>query len=456
MARFRAEFTQHSDVTMRHQFRARPAAAWREQSARSWRVVVALLLILSLFVIQTAQSARAQDESGPLRIAALFPFTGDLSDFGPPFLQAAELAVNEINAAGGVNGQPIELVQGDSATSPQQAVEEARRLIELEGVSAIVGPAGSGETLPVAESVTGPAGVLEITMSATSPALTIANDNDFLFRTTISDAAQGVVMGDLAREQEFESACVLYVNNAYGQGLSDAFAERFTAEGGMITAQVPHEQEQASYASEIASCTEAGPDVLIAAAYPESGRVFLRELAESGDAPSVIFSDGLKSPEMFADLGWEVFEGNYGTAAGLFESDATAAFDQAFEEAYGEIPAVPYLREINDAIYLIALAAEQADSTDSTAIRDALREVANAPGTVVGPGQEGWQAAVEAIGAGEDVNYEGAAGSVDLDENGDVLKGAILIWQIQGEAIEDTDERAVDLSAQEAAATPVS
>jgi branched-chain amino acid transport system substrate-binding protein len=432
------------------------AAVGKAPSIWKRGVVAALILIVPLLTTLLGPSARAQDEAGPLRIAVLFPFSGDLSDFGEPFLNAAQLAVDEINAAGGVNGQPIELVQGDSATSPQQAVEEARRLIELEGVSAIVGPAGSGETLPVAESVTGPAGVLEITMSATSPALTIANDNDFLFRTTISDAAQGIVMGDLAWEQGFESACVLYVNNAYGQGLNEAFAERFTAEGGTITAQVPHEQEQASYASEVASCTEADPDVLVAAAYPESGRVFLRELAESGDAPAVIFSDGLKSPEMFADLGWEVFEGNYGTAAGLFESDATAVFDQAWEEAYGEIPAVPYLREINDAIYLIALAAEQADSTDPTAIRDALREVANAPGTAVGPGQEGWQAAVESIDAGEDVNYEGAAGSVDLDENGDVAKGAILIWQIQGEAIEDTDERGVDLTTLEAAATPVS
>jgi branched-chain amino acid transport system substrate-binding protein len=436
-------------------FRRISTATLRASHHWGLRAIAALMLLVPLAVTHAGEGARAQDEAGPLRIAVLFPFTGDLSDFGQPFLQAAELAVNQINEAGGVNGQPIELVQGDSATSPQQAVEEARRLIDLEGVSAIVGPAGSGETLPVAESVTGPAGVLEITMSATSPALTIANDNDFLFRTTISDAAQGIVMADLAREQGFESACVLYVNNAYGQGLSDAFSELFTAAGGTITSQVPHEQEQASYASELAQCTEGDPDVLVAAAYPESGRVFLRELAESGEAPSVIFSDGLKSPEMFAELGWEVFEGNYGTAAGLFESEATAVFDQGWEDAYGEIPAVPYLREINDAIYLIALAAEQADSNDPTAIRDALREVANEPGTVVGPGQEGWQAAVEAIAAGDDVNYEGAAGSVDFDENGDVSKGAILIWQIQGEAIEDTDERGVDLEAEEAAGTPV-
>ncbi|MCD6032437.1 MAG: Extracellular ligand-binding receptor [Thermomicrobiales bacterium] len=437
-------------------YRQKTSAVRSAHSSCKWnlRVVTALILIVPLLATLLGPSARAQDEAGPLRIAVLFPFTGDLSDFGPPFLQAAELAVNEINAAGGVNGQPIELVQGDSATSPQQAVEEARRLIELEGVSAIVGPAGSGETLPVAESVTGPSGVLEVTMSATSPALTIANDNDFLFRTTISDAAQGLVMADLAREQGYDSACVLYVNNAYGQGLSDAFAERFIAQGGTVTAQVPSEQEQASYASEVAACTEGDPDVLVAPAYPESARVFLRELVESGDAPDVIFSDGLKSPEMFADLGWDVFEGSFGTAAGTTETDAGTAFDQAWEEAYGDVPAVPYLREINDAIYLIALAAEKAGSTDPTAMRDALREVANEPGTVVGPGPEGWSAAVESVAAGEDVNYEGATGPADLDENGDVAVGSILIWKVEGGEIIDVETRHIDLT-EAAAATPV-
>jgi branched-chain amino acid transport system substrate-binding protein len=419
-------------------------------------VVAALIMVVPLLTTLLGPSAHAQDATGPLRVAVLFPFTGDLSDFGEPFINAAQLAVDQINTGGGVNGQPMELVQGDSATSPQQAVEEARRLIELEGVSAIVGPAGSGETLPVAESVTGPAGVLEVTMSATSPALTIAKDNDFLFRTVISDAAQGVVMADLAQEQGNTSACVLYVNNAYGQGLNDAFTNRFTAQGGTVTAQVPIEQEQASYASELAQCTAGSPDVMIAAAYPESGRVFLRELVESGNAPKIIFSDGLKSPEMFADLGWDVFAGSDGTAAGAPDSDATAEFDQGYKEAYGDIPAVPYLREINDAIYLIALAAEQAGSTDSTAIRDALREVASAPGTAVGPGKEGWQSAVASIGSGEDINYEGAAGPVDLDQNGDISRGTIIVWQVKGEAIETVDSREVDLTADEAAATPVS
>jgi branched-chain amino acid transport system substrate-binding protein len=434
-------------------YRQKSTAVWSVPSSWKRGAVAVLLLVVPLLTTILGPSARAQGDAGPLRIGALLPFTGDLSDFGDPFLNAAQLAVDQINAGGGVNGQPIELVQGDSASAPQQAVEEARRLIELEGVSAIVGPAGSGEVLPVAESVTGPGGVLEITMSATSPALSIAKDNDFLFRTPISDAAQGIVMADVAREQGYDSACVLYVNNAYGQGLSDAFADRFTSEGGTLAAQVPIEQEQASYASELTACTEGDPDVLVAPAYPESGRVFLRELVESGDHPPVIFSDGLKSPDMFADLGWDVFEGSYGTASGTTETEAGSAFDDAYREAYGDLPAVPYLREINDAIYLIALAAEKAGSTDSTAMRDVLREVANPEGTVVGPGPEGWAAAVKSIDAGEDVNYEGATGSADLDEHGDVLQGSILVWQVKGGEIVSLDTRHIDLA--EGAATPL-
>jgi len=416
------------------------------------RVVAATAVAVPMVAGLAFQSGAAQDGE-PLKIGTLFPFTGDLSDFGPSFFNSAELAVSQINEAGGVNGQPVELVRGDTATSPQQAVEEARRLIDIEGVDAMVGPAGSGEALQVVESVAGPDGVLVISPSATSPALTTANDNDFFFRTTVSDAAQGVVMADLAGELGYQSACVLYVNNAYGQGLSDAFAERFTAAGGEITAQVPHEQEQASYASELAACTEADPDVLVGISYPESGGIYLRELVESGAAPALILSDGLRSEPMLEELGWDAFEGTSGTSPGAAESETGANFQAAYEEQFGELPPHPYLREVYDAVYLIALAAEAADSNDSAAIRDALRDVAGG-GTAVAPGTEGVAGAVEAIGAGEDIDYEGASGPVDLDENGDVSRGTIVIWQVENGEITIAETRDLDLTG-DAAASPV-
>jgi ABC-type branched-subunit amino acid transport system substrate-binding protein len=410
--------------------------------------------MVAMLAAPVVPSVRAQDETGPLKIAALFPFTGDLSDFGPPFLTVAQFAAEEINAGGGVNGQPLQIIQGDTATSPQQAVEEARRLIDLEGVSAIVGPAGSGEALPVVESVAGPASVLVISPSATSPALTVANDNDFFFRTTIHDSAQGPVMADLAREQGYQSVCIFYLNNAYGQGLADAFATRFTSEGGEVLARVPHEQEQASYASELATCTEGSPDAVVAISYPESGRIFLRELVEAGNVPPLILSDGLKAPGLFADLGWDAFANTYGTAPASAETDSGARLDKEFEAQFGQSPVYPYLRQVYDAIYLISLAAEQADSVDSTAIRDVLRDVANEPGTVVNPGTEGWQSAVKAIEGGEDINYEGAGGPDEFDEYGDIAKGSIEIWQVQGDQLATVETRPFDLTA-EAAATPV-
>jgi ABC-type branched-subunit amino acid transport system substrate-binding protein len=217
---------------------------------------------------------------------------------------------------------------------------------------------------------------------------------------------------------------------------------------------VPHEQEQASYASELATCTEGDPDVVVGPAYPESGRVFLRELVEAGDPPAVLFTDGLKSPEMFADLGWDTFQGNYGTAAGAIQSETASTFDSAWEAAYGELPPLPYLKEVYDAVYVISLAAEMADSVDGTAIRDALREVADEPGTVVGPGTEGWQAAVAAIDAGDDIDYQGATGPVEFDENGDLAVGLIDIWKVEGEDLITESSQEFDMRAA-AEATPM-
>ena len=372
---------------------------------------------------------------GPLKIGLLLSYTGDLSDFGPPEEQAAQMAVDEINAGGGVLGEPVEIVTGDDATDPSVGVSEATRLVNVAGVHAIIGALASGVTLPVAESVTGPNNILQISHASTSPALTDANDNDFLFRTPISDAAQGVVLAQLAEQEGITSACTMFINNAYGEGLSEIFTEEFEKLGGTVTAQVPHESEQATYASELAECTSGSPQALVAPAYPESAGVFLREAVEAGNVQTFLFTDGTKSPDMLTSLGWEPFDGMVGTTPASLDIPESRAFAERYEAAYGSTPSVPYMREIYDAVYLIALAAEQAGSTDPTAIRDAIRDIANAPGDTFNP-SDGFDTALEALQAGTDINYEGASGPVDLDENGDVLIGAIETWHVDAAAQE--------------------
>ena len=381
----------------------------------------------------------------PLKIGVLLPFTGDLSNFTPTIAQSIQLAADQINAAGGVLGQPIEIVTADTATDASTGATEATRLIEVEGVQAIIGALSSGTTVSVAESVTVPNEILMISPASTAATLTTVADNDYLFRVVVSDETQGVALAFLVDDLGIGSICTMFINNDYGQGLSGLFSELF---GGTVTAEVPHESAQTTYASELDACTEGGPDALAAIAYPESAGVFLREAVEGEVAPTYIFVDGTKNPEMFADLGWpDAFDGMFGTAPGG-ATPAGDSFEAAFEAEFGEPPgAGVYEAQGSDAVYAIALAAQKAGSTDSTAIRDALRDVANPPGEIILPSSDGWTQALDLLAAGQDINYEGAGGSVDLDDNGDVL-GDIEVWQVDTTAQELVTVRllAVDLA----------
>jgi ABC-type branched-subunit amino acid transport system substrate-binding protein len=372
----------------------------------------------------------------PLVIGHLNAFTGSLSYFGETHLNSVNLAAKHINDAGGIHGAEIVVIEKDTGVNPVQGVDAARALVSIDGVVAIVGSLASGVTLAVAESVTIPQGVLQVTGASTSPAITVLEDNDFLFRTAVSDASQGVVLARVAEEQGYSTVGIMYINNAYGDGLTAQFEETFNSLGGTVTAKVAHEETQPTFTSELEKATEGDPDVLIAISYPGQAEIYLRESLEGGYADNFLFVDATKSPEMMEVVGWAALDGTLGTAQGAPDSPALQAFQSAYDATYGEEVQHPFTSETYDATVLIALAAAKAGTTtDSTAIRDALRSVANPPGEVVGPGIAGIIKALELIAAGEDINYEGAAGTVDFDENGDVV-GYIEVWQVKdGEII---------------------
>ena len=380
--------------------------------------------------------AMMMEPSGePVKIGSVLDFTGDLGAYGKPMRNAVDIAAELINDAGGVLGSPVKAVHKDGGTSAQIATDAANALVKTDGVPVIVGPLGSGFTIAVAQAVTIPNEVVQISPSATSPALSILEDSDFLYRTAVSDAAQGVVLARLARELGYETAGLLYVNNAYGEGLARVFTESFEEAGGTVTASVPQEPDQPSYVSELENATEGDPDVLVAMSYPVSAGVYLREAIEGDYIDSFMFVDGTKSQDMFDTLGAENFEGFYGTAPGAQESDSTAVFRILYEERFGELPTDPFLGETFDAFAIAALAIEKAGEYNGPAVRDAMREVANAPGIKVGPGD--FAKALDLIRRGEDIDYEGVAGSQNFDENGDVLN-TIEIWKIEGGAITST------------------
>jgi branched-chain amino acid transport system substrate-binding protein len=397
---------------------------------------LALILIVSLGFLLTVGCRGAEEEAlKPVQIGTILAFTGDLASFGPPMRNGADLAAELVNAAGGVLDRPVRAVHKDSGTNPQVAIEAARTLININGAHAIVGALSSGITQAVAESLTVPNQVVLMSPASTSPALTVMDDDDFLFRTAVSDAAQGVVLARLAKEQGFNSASALYVNNAYGEGLANVFKEHFEKEGGKVVALVPQESGQPSYVSELRRATKGSPEVLVAIGYPESAGVYLREALEGQYADQFLFVDGTKNQDMLNRLGANQFEGMFGTAPGTPESDASRIFRKLYEERFGQLPTNPFIGETFDAFVLLAFAIEKAGLNEGPAIRDALREVANPPGEKVGPGDV--RRALELIRNGEDIDYEGVAGSQNIDANGDV-SNAIEIWRIEGGQITST------------------
>ncbi|MBE7386244.1 MAG: ABC transporter substrate-binding protein [Leptolyngbya sp. SIO1E4] len=365
-----------------------------------------------------------------IKLGALMPMTGDLQAFGETSLNGINLAVEEINAAGGVLGRPINISVGDTQTAAQPSIDAAQKLVSIEGVVAIIGALSSGNTIPVAESITKDNQVPQISSASTSPEITTLADDDFLFRTVPSDAFQGTALAEVTREQGLERLAIIYVNNDYGQGLADSFKAAFEAQGGAVTGSVPYEKGQASYRGELQQLASADAEALLLVGYPENGITILKQSLEEGFFDRFVFTDGMKAPEVIDAIGAEFLDGAFGTVAqSATESDAYTLFTTAYEAQYGELPPKPYIDTSYDALMILALALEKAGGTDGTAIRDAMREVASAPGIEIKPGE--WAKAVEAIANGEDIDYVGASGSIDFDDNGDVA-GSFAHWAIEG------------------------
>lgn len=374
--------------------------------------------------------------AGPLRIGAALPLTGDLQAFGAASLNGVKLAAQEINSAGGVLGAKVEISSGDTQTLPQPGVAAAQKLINANRVVAIVGAMSSGVTIPIAQSVSKVDHVPQISPASTSPVITHLNDGDFLFRTVPSDAYQGVALAQVVHDAGVKKVSIIYVNNDYGEGLAQAFTKAFQKEGGSVLAKAAYEQKQASYTAELNKAWADGstPD-LVLIGYPQNGVTILRESLENAMFTKFFFTDGMKSPVIIKNLGAKYLNGSLGTVAQARKGTPAAKhFANAYKKAYGELPPQPYIDTAYDATYILALAAEKAgDTTDGTKIRDAIRDVANPPGTKIYPGQ--WAKAVKLIKAGKDIDWVGAAGEENFDKNGDVT-GTYAEWTIKNGKIE--------------------
>ena len=392
------------------------------------RRVLICVLAIGLMLGLSINAAGAET----IKIGALMTLTGALGPYGPSIANGAQMAVDYINAAGGVLGKQLELIIRDTATSPDVGRDAASKLVELDKVPAIVGALSSGVAL-AASSVTIPAEVVLISPASTAPSIPALDDNDYVFRTVVSDEVQGVVMGRLAIMLNYSKVSVVYVNNDYGKGLADTFSNTFEALGGKVLTTVPYEENKPSYRGEVTALMVGDPDAIVMISYPVDGNKVIVEAVEAGYQSAFLMPDGMKGegvapgPACSEDTGTGPIEGSYGTVAA---PGFKAAQFEADYDAGGYGPStVPYHDKAYDAVMLIALAMVKAGEATGPAIRDNLRAVGNAPGEVVYYNE--WDKAVSLISEGKDINYQGAGGFVDFKHDGDV-QGDIEIWKIEG------------------------
>ena len=235
-------------------------------------------------------------------------------------------------------------------------------------------------------------------------------------------------MAKLLLSKGINTIAVTYINNDYGKGFADALASSYTSMGGTIAASEAHEDGKADYRPEIGALAATGAEHLAVLGYADgAGQTIIRQAIESGDFNNFIGGDGMASDSLIQGIGAEALEGMIITRAGTPAGEATDRFNTMREAA--EMGDTVYAAQAFDAMFLLALAMEQKGSASRDGMSAALRDVSSPPGVVINPGDGG--KAVNALKAGEGVNYEGAGGSLDFNENGDV-SGLIVEISVQG------------------------
>ncbi len=388
-----------------------------------------LALAVAASTLVVAAPAIAQE----VKIGFLADVTGPIAGFAPGMVDAGNLAITNVNEQGGVlDGQNLTSVLADSACDGGAAGPAADRLVNAENVVAIFGGYCSGATIAGANGSAIPGNVVMISPASTAPAVAELDDNDLVFRDVVPDSIQGVKAAELLLAQGVTEVGVTFVNNDYGSGLAGAFSDAFTAGGGTILANVSHEDGKADYRPEIGQIEASGATALVIYGYENAGGgAILNQAIESGSFDLFVGGDGMAGEALLASRDAANLEGMILTQAAPSEGPAFDAL-VALTEAAGQDANGTYVTNSYDAVFLLALAIEKSGSADRDGISASLREVSNAPGETILPGE--WSKAKELIAAGTDINYEGASGTVEFDDVGDVA-GAINYFVVEGGSV---------------------
>lgn len=345
-------------------------------------------------------------QAADVKIGILYGFTGPIESLTGSMAAASEAAIEEVNASGlFMDGSKVSAIRADSTCiDSAAATAAAEKLVTSDGVSGILGGDCSGVTGAVLSNVAVPNGIVMISPSATSPALSTAEDNGLFFRTAPSDAREGEIAADILLERGFKTAALTYSNSDYGKGLAEAIQTSYEAKGGKITISAAHEDGKADYSAEVAALASAGGDILIVAGYLDQGGAgVIRASVDTGAFSVYELPGGMIGDNLTKNVPTGL-EGSFGQVPG----NDSPGLKKLGEMSGGKFDVTsPYTPESYDAAALMLLAMEAAKSTKGTDYAGKIMEIANAPGEPIGPGELG--KALQLIKDGKDIDYVGAS-----------------------------------------------
>jgi ABC-type branched-subunit amino acid transport system substrate-binding protein len=366
------------------------------------------------------------ESNDTLSIGALLPETGDLSFLGPPMIAGANIAVEEINADGGVNGQPIEYLRGDSGDEdPAIAAGTVDGHLQND-VDVVLGAAASGISFSVIDTLVEECKVM-FSPANTSPDFTTYDDDGLYFRTAPADILQGQVLAELALEDGVSTAAILARQDSYGQGLLRYIQEPFEAGGGEVVVDRSYDPEGQDFSAEVQAVLDEDPDALFMVGFQESSRI-IQDLFEQGFTPDekfIYFVDGNVGNAM-----GETFEqpGALVGVRGTFPSaEVGEEFSDRLHEQDPELQDEIYGPETYDAITILALAATQAGTDQPDEIARNINSV-----TREGTACTSFAECRDLIDEGEDIDYNGVSGALDFALPGEPTTASIAV-QAYGE-----------------------
>ncbi len=301
-----------------------------------------------------------------VKIGAVQPLSGKISVYGEGFQRAINLAVKEVNDAGGIQGKDLEIVYEDNLSTSQGSVSALQKLISIEKLPVVIGPASSSNFLascPIAQRES------TVFIGAESAASDISQCGSFVFRVFPSDMLQGIGVAELAEELGYKEVALTYINNDWGVGLAEVFKDKFK---GKIIEEFAHDEGKADYRSEIMRLKRKNPVAVINLTYIKEGGTLLKQAFEMKFTPQWLMGSAAKSPKL-VELAGKSSEGIIGTYPTFAKSgDSYSHYKEAFAAKYPE-NTLPIFGEYNyDMIHLLAKALNNAKSIDADSIRESL------------------------------------------------------------------------------------